>query len=444
MKKSSQAGFTVYMVLVILSIATILVSVAVYRVHEVWKASNAEQQKFQARLLAESGIERAEYFLSGGDSHNAYWETDSCKENIGIFGTIRIAAKRIGAFTEIKSIGRHLDFMCTIKSICGREMPEILEPVITLTGHAGGLELTDNTKLSGTVAMFRGRIRYYSYPVIIKESPSLPFDSNAVTETFKKLNEQFLGMLANRNCITTNVKLSDTVKQDTITVLGDLVISAIKISDRHIAVSGKLTVENGAEVKSSILLCERCIIKSSTTDNSLFYSQKKMSIESGFHSSQFICADSICIGKDACFGRMSLCLNHRELCNDTLVSGGVYLEENSKFKGIIISDMDSLAKSREWRPSIVLGKKSDVNGLLITNRSIFMRDNTIKGHIWAQQIESADSNHVAYTNFLSGCTVTPSDVNFPFPLYGPGNVKCVLWNRELLYKKARMHGRMEK
>lgn len=428
-KVKYQSGFTIYMVLVILSITAILLSISIIRVSSVRKSSSAEKCRFQARMLSESGIVRAEYFLSGGDNHSLDWETDNYTERVDDFGTIEIVNKKFGAYDFIESTGKRLDHKYKIQTLAGRDVPELLDPVITLSGHAGGLEIKDSSKLSGTVAMFHGTIRYYKSPIIIRASPSLPFDSVAIYKTVKRLDEQFVSMLTNQKSLTGNVSINNKFNTDkfpdTIVILGDLDISSTAVNNRIIAVSGKIVINDLTQIDRSILICEKCVIKNATIKRSLVYSQKKIEIYGGTHSSQFISSDSIIIGNKAEFLSYSLCVNYRSIYSDTCVSGGVYLDSNVKYRGIIISVMDSLAKRREWRSSIVLGNNADVNGMLITNQSIYLKGNHIRGHIWAQQIESSEMG-VSYTNYLLNCTIEPADFNFPFPLFGPGPVKVVL------------------
>jgi hypothetical protein len=223
--------------------------------------------------------------------------------------------------------------------------------------------------------------------------------------------------------------------QDTINVMGDCELKNVTLSNKCFAVSGELTVDGTTKIDKSKFFCEKCNIKNGVTSNSLFFSQKKMIIKGGFHSAQFIASDSIEVGNNSRFGTMALCVNYREVRSDTLVSGGVYLEEKSQFRGIIISAMDSIAKKREWRPSIVLGRMAEVNGMLITDQSVFIKDNLISGHVWARQIESTDDK-LSYTNYLFGCVITPSEIGFPFPLFGPPPVGIVMGDRRVVYERV--------
>jgi hypothetical protein len=437
--KCDESGFTIYLVLILLTIAAILLSVSLYGINSVRNSASADLKKFQARMLAESGLVRAEYFLGGGDGHSLDWETNNYREDVNSFGEIAIKNSRFGVYSHIESTGKRLDFECTINGFFGRDIPELLKPTITLTGHAGGMELKESSRVSGSVVLFHGGIKYNPVPVIIRASPSFPFDSTVIYKTIKNCDAQFLGMLSGRNTITGNTGISErndsTLIRDTIIVMGDCELKDVTLSNKCFAISGALTIDGTTKINESMFYCEKCIIKNGVTSNSLFFSQKKMIIKGGFHNAQFIASDSIEVGNNSRFGTMALCVNYRELRSDTLVSGGVYLEERSQFRGIIISAMDSIAKQREWRPSIYLGRLAEVNGVLITDQSIFMKDNHIKGHIWARQIESTDDK-LSYTNYLFGCIITQSEISFPFPLFGPLPVGIVMGDRRVGYGKV--------
>jgi hypothetical protein len=217
--------------------------------------------------------------------------------------------------------------------------------------------------------------------------------------------------------------------------MGDCEINNATLRDRLLAVSGKLTIAGNSNIEESALFCEKCDIKGGVTKNTLLFSQKKLSIENGFHNAQFIATDSIKISNSAHFGVMAACINYREVRNDTLVSGGIYLEKKTHFRGIIISAMDSIAKKREWRPSIVLDSLAEVNGIMITDQSVFMKGNRIKGHIWARQIESTDGK-LSYTNYLINCQIESGSEKYSFPLFGPQPVKIILGEHGVLYTKS--------
>jgi hypothetical protein len=419
---SNNSGFTVYIVLTILSIAMFMISVFLIRMNAVQKFSSAEVKKIQVYHLAQSGVERASYFLSGGDNHTIDWECENYAEKIGDYGLITLQNRKFGVFAKLTSTGRRLDYTCTYQNIFGRTLPELLDPVITLTGHSGGLELKDGSTLSGPVVLFHGGIRYYQSPVIIKVSPSLPFDSTAVYKTVQKINSECIALLANRNCITSDFVINEstdlTKYGDTIVVLGNLEISGREIENKLIIVSGTATLDRNAALRMTMLFCETAQVNDARVLHSVVYTQKKCLLRSGMYNAQCITNDSLVIKKDMSFGSLSVCVNYRSTVNDTIVSGGVYLDENVNYHGVIISVMDSLAKKRCWYPSITLNRNASVNGILVTNQSIYMKENSVKGHIWAQQIESSDKN-VAYTNYLIGCTIQPSEINMPFPLFGP-------------------------
>ncbi len=88
---TNKHGFTLYFVLVILFIFSLLFYVVLLGISYATRSTIMENHKSQARLLALLGITRAEYFLNGGDNHDMSWETPLFEEPVKIMDSFKSA-----------------------------------------------------------------------------------------------------------------------------------------------------------------------------------------------------------------------------------------------------------------------------------------------------------------------------------------------------------------
>lgn len=432
-----ETGYVLYIVLIILTVTAIFLSIIFKHLELTRKQTANELQKVQARLLAESGIIRAEYFLNGGDGHTMDWETDKFEERVQNYGNISIRCKRFGLFSEIESQGVRLKTSCTINGLFGRDIPDILKPSLTLTGHVGGLILYEGSGIDGFIVLHHGDIYLekrgrplaeYQNKIILRESRELPFDSTIIPEITGKMNKTHISLLSCKNAFTGNMivdNMKDSLlKEDTIVILGNCQVKSGNIYDKLMVISGTLTMNNGASVQESQIYAENIIIDGGIIEKSLFFSSKKLQIQGGHINSQLFSQDSISCAKGVNFGSMTVFTCLRSKSEDSAVTGGIYFEDNTQFNGTVICCMDSSVKRFYTGSSIVFGKGSTISGCVITNHDLDIKEAQIKGHIWARTI-STQYNNNSYTNYLIKSTIKKPDQEIYFPLIGtlPANVR---------------------
>jgi hypothetical protein len=319
----------------------------------------------------------------------------------------------------------------------GRDIPELLKPSLTLTGHVGGLVLFEGSRNDGYIVLHHGDIyrdkrgaplKEYHNRLIIRESQQLPFDSLAIPKLFEQMAKVHTSSLSDKEAITGNLEILSSedsfVLKKTIVVLGNCSIKAVKLDIMKIIVSGNLELLDGAEVTESEIYAEKIIIKGGTTENSLFYSERVIDLNGGNHNSQFFARDSIKISHEVTFGELSIICVNREGVKDSTVSGGIYFEENSKFTGTAISCIDSSAKNIYLGSSIVFGQNCHITGYLITSHDIDIKNAIVKGNIWARNIVTVTKDQ-SFTNYLIKCDIGQLEKNIPFPLLGKLPAKVV-------------------
>ena len=191
-----------------------------------------------------------------------------------------------------------------------------------------------------------------------------------------------------------------------------------------LAVSGKIHIQNSAIINESELYSAKLVVDGGVSSNSLFFSLKTIQIKGGNHNSQFFARDSISIAKQASFDIFNTFVSYREMVNDSTVSGGIVFESGSEITGTVISCLDPLAKKIMTGASIIIGKKSSLSGVIVTDYDIDINEITIKGHVWARSIVSKNDKQ-SFVNYLIGSTIKQSEHSTPFPLVGLPPVKMV-------------------
>jgi hypothetical protein len=429
----SNRGYTLYLVLVVLSVAGVLFSISIQNAGRVQVEALRAIKSLQAGLLAESGIERAASFFNGEDGHDLFWETDSLIEEFAGLGRVRLACKRFGAYSRISSRGTRLNVDRIVHGMAGRDVPAVLAPTITLTSHIGGLVLSKGSKIDGTVVLHHGDVKQGNNRTPLpgaqqwtqcRESPALPFDKKPLDDFTRACSLQVTAARSDPAGMPGGLVLTHAndslLRRSPLVVNGDCTIGAITMHDAAIIATGRLTIGSGAACGRTALYASTICVTGGTSDQSLFFALGSLAIRGGRHASQFFATDTVCISDSARFHGASLLVSRRMVeLGDSTLSGGVVIAENCAFSGQIVCMTDSFGNRTKLRqgPAIVLGARSTVNGCIVTDGSIDMRRCALAGHLWADAIVAVEEN-IAYTNWLFGCTIRKPEKEPAFPLVG--------------------------
>lgn len=429
-KSNNESGYILYTVLIILTAIAILLPLTFKHTSFTRKQTVAYTNRAQARFLAESGLTRAEYFLNGGDGHSMDWETERFEESFGDYGKNILKSRKFGLFSRIESQGIRQKATFTISGLFGRDVPAILKPSLTLTGHVGGLILHEGSSIEGQIVLHHGDIYRkrrgrpladYQKRLITRESQDLPFDSVLIPQLVSDLNKTHITLLSYGNVLNGN--LSDNnlreyaLKTDTIVVLGDCHIDNAEIENKLIVLSGTLSINDKAAVEGSQFFAEKIIINGGHINGSLFFSSTKTMLNGGYLNSQFFGQDTISSAKEVKYGPMAIITCIRSRLKDSTITGGIYFDDGTSFKGTVIGYVDNTAKQSSLGPSVVFGKGSNVSAVIITNHDLDIKQVQIKGHVWARTIMT-HYNGSSFINYLINSTISKPDNECFFPLLG--------------------------
>ena len=436
----SQAGYTIYLVLIILAIAAILFSISIADTRAARVFARKEVQRRQAKLLAESGIVRAGYFLDGGDGHSIDWETSGYEERVDTFGTFTMVVERFGLFSRVVSTGHRQATTETLCGLVGRTIPNTLAPSLTLTGHIGGLILHKGSEVEGNVVLHHGYIYArkrgnplpeYVRRLALRGSPPLPFDSLELPYRFSELERQktqYIKTLPRINGpVTIDSDNDSLLDSGGIVVTGDCTLRTSRAFDAVIAVRGTCFIVDGAVLTNVACYADRIIVEAGRSDASLFYSANTIVIASGQHESQFLALDSIVVRSNATFGTMTVfagCRMPVRVDSIETVSGGIFIDETAGINGTLICYSALQAPRTGVSPSITVRPGAIINGTVVTDGDCSLYGCTITGRVWARSIVAHDETG-QYTNYLISTAIKMPREEQPFVLLGETPLKLV-------------------
>jgi hypothetical protein len=421
-----QSGYTLFLVIEMITILAILFTIALTDIQMVRVQAIREVHRVQAHLLAESGIEKAEYFLNG--NKGLLWESNGDSDSIPLYGTVTAAAQRFGLYSLVIGSGTRVRTTSTITAIAGRTLPDICKPILTLHGKVGGLALMPGSKIKGTVVLSHGRIcrgettqevREKGLVVERRESTTLPFDSSQAINAVMRLAREQAAACSLKTAIQNQIVLTSEKDSigglDTLIVNGNCRIEKGSYYKKWIVASGTLTLTGEAKTVLCGFLAQRVVAENGTSDHCLFYSAKKCSIVGGKHESQFLGCDTIAIGSKVDFGPMSLWMLWRQGTADS--TSAVYIAPNAVINGTIICCSDSMASRFSRIPSVVFGRGCRLNGECMSDGDIDINGAEVKGHLWVRSILTSKDRR-GYINYLFDAKLEEPAVDGIFPLIG--------------------------
>ncbi len=428
----SNGGYTLYLVILVLTIAGALFTISLTEAGMVRAHAARRLQKVQARMLAQSGVERASWFFNGGDGRDLYWETDRFEEKLDDYGLITIACKRFGGYSRIVSEGTRLEQVYTIEGLAGRNLPENLEPVLTITGAIGGVVLAKGSSISGTVVLDHGIVKKDNnrrpYPgagswTLLDKSPALPFDSEPLDQAFDVLHKIFAGAKADTSAIDgkrfTNASFPGFNAHTILTVSGDCSFGDVRLVNGTVAVTGALTIAPGCFADGVRFIAERIEVAGGSTAQCLFYAEKKINVNAGTHNSQFFSPDTLTVDAASENGPLSLWCVRRKAGRDSSYAQLLQFDKKGVYRGTAICYTDTTQNISPAYdpPAIVLGRGSVFEGSIICDGDIDMHSVSVRGHIWAKAIVAVEDD-LSHRNYIFSSRIERPRSETPFPLLG--------------------------
>ncbi|MBD3390625.1 MAG: hypothetical protein GF418_01275 [Chitinivibrionales bacterium] len=431
-KPDNDSGYALYLVLIVLTVAAILFTITLTSIRNTNLQSIRSLQRTQADLLAQSGIARLEYFLNGGDGHDITWQSARYEERIGSYGAILLSCARWGAYNRFSSIGTRLKVSRTMAGLVGRDIPGVLRPALTLSGHIGGLVLAEGSAIDGQVVLHHGAVKRNNNRTVERgsgkwtvhrSSASLPFDKRPLDDFIVKCRT----LLANASGDTLAVPSSITLTRDNdsligrspLVVLGSCTVGRIDGAGATVVVDGTVLVNNSTACMGICFVAQRVIVEGGQTRGCVFFCDKPIVIAAGTHASQFFSTDSITVAEDARCASPAVLACRRVVRPDSSLSGCIIIAGDCRVSAHAICYADSTELFRGMRagPGIVVNQGAEINGFLITDSDIDIQAATVNGGMYARSI-STMHNNLPSKNWLYACALREPGGTMMFPLLG--------------------------
>jgi hypothetical protein len=428
-------------VLLLLVLVGIFSCIVVAASHGAYRAALHHQRLVQARALAGSALQRAEFFLNGGDGHDFYWEADSFSEPFQGVGVLEMSCARFGVYSRFVGIGRAHEVTSRLDGILGRTMLDSLYPVITLTGGVSGLLIADQCRVTGRVVFDNGQIGrgYTKQPiagaekwVTNRKSPTLPFETAPIDSEFARLGRLLdgsAGDTASANPGPDSASVTHRIEAPTIMLSGDAECPAGLLDRTTVVCAGTLRFTESTTAHQCTFVADRVRVEGGRTRASLFYGRDGIDIRDGDHDSQFMSTDSIAAGKDVTFGSTALLISRRTVVRDSVCRGGVFLADDGEFAVTAVSYADSVGRTsmRMRGAAVSVGRRSRYTGVIICDGLCVLGSQAFHGHLWAQSLWGVGSDGVLSPYFLQCTVVDTLGADRLFPLIGeaPAQVRFV-------------------
>lgn len=432
--KTDNSGYAFYLVVTLLAALSILASVFVYSIHATRRAAVEELLDVQAMLLAESGLARVEYFLSGGDGRDLFWESDSFVEPVPGYGKIEVACTRFGAFDLITSTGYRRDRTRTLQGIAGRTAPSHITPVLTVFGDIRGAVVDKGVNLKGEMVLLRGTLvtasrRPATLPgveVTNRTSPDLPFDTAPLEQVFSSIGEKHEHAFRGSGVAAGTQR---EPKIEPFTTSGEIVLQDTLVVGRQVHAGRKVTIGQGAAVRGSIISAPYIVVESGNTRNCVFWADSAIVITGGVHQSQFFCRDSIWIGGTARIQDPALVCVGMQPDTAGRVHGSVVFGPGGVHEGVVVvfvADKEEVLRGA-GDFSLIIGKGTRFEGYLFTEGGIVLDRAKVAGHIWCREFRTVDiDNRTTAPHTLTNITLTPGTKRVLFPLVGESPVEIIM------------------
>lgn len=405
------------LVMVCIVIGGIFFTITLSYHQHIWLTVTHKTHDTQALWLAESGLKRVEFFLNGGDGKGLDWECESFKEVLPNYGSIELSNKPFGLYNYTKVTGTRVKARKTLDALLYRMRPNELEPVITLTGHIGGMVIDNKTTLEGTVVLHHGEVKRGKYKRTIpgseawtktEERPPLPFDREEFLSRFYQPAE----LLTKVYAVAQENKSLMPQSDDTVYVHGTLFLSNGTYRNCTFVSSGTCTMGQAVRLENCQLVTAENLYIQGSSSQSLFFVEGTMSVQ-GDHESQFFSTKGIDItsGTYKELSQFSVVESSVDTLLDTVPLFASSVKDG--LQGSIITVVDS----QSVRDAVTLLPESDFTGTIVTNGAVRIRECNFEGSLWCHSVLSEVDN-VLYKNWLWGCSFKKGKRTIPFPLIG--------------------------
>jgi len=275
----NQSGSILLPILAVLFIISlILTSVMIYGA---WHKLQAQKAflKLKSSYLAEAGVNKALWLLSGNDGKDIWWRTDNYQDTVHDFGRYQFSIKNWGGYIAVESEGKVGAIMKKVRTLIGQKPDKYFSRAINLGDPGYPLVVTGNNRIVGDVLVgpagvmegkFKGEgfigTTYVDGNIITQSNFTLPYFSEDILTEFRENieKERKRADKMDKSLTLDDYTQSDFLKDKSLWIDGNILIRSNKpkefLGPAFIYCSGRIEIAGMVSLgKGLILIAEKSI-----------------------------------------------------------------------------------------------------------------------------------------------------------------------------------------
>ncbi|MBD3288909.1 hypothetical protein GF337_08915, partial [candidate division KSB1 bacterium] len=235
---NDQNGSALVTVLSLIVILTILALALMGVVTVQSRFIRRDHHRTQARYLAEAGIQKALWYLSGHGGRNIRWRAVDSRIQLFDQDYAQVSVSQWGGYLEITSRAKYKNQTARVTSLVGEKMPDVFNNAVVIGGTDFPLVVCGSNEIIGDVVIGRGGVREGEIKgdkfsgkravhgqIHINHSPQMPyFDDSFIEASMQKFENMVHnpgGRIYSSNRVFSNENPLDISQNHRIYVQGD-------------------------------------------------------------------------------------------------------------------------------------------------------------------------------------------------------------------------------
>ncbi len=242
MVKNQKGSMLLPILAVLFIISLIFTSVMIYGA---WHKLQAQKAllRLKASYLAEAGVNRALWLLSGNDGKDIWWRTETHQDTVPDFGRYQFSVKNWGGYIAVESEGKVGAVRRKVRVLIGQKPNKSFLRAINLGDTGYPLVVTGNNRIVGDVLVgpagvmegkFKGEgfsgSQYVEGKIITQPHLTLPYFSEEILNEFKQNieKEKQRAVKMDRSLTLDDYTHSDFLKDKSLWIEGNILIRSDK------------------------------------------------------------------------------------------------------------------------------------------------------------------------------------------------------------------------
>jgi hypothetical protein len=402
-----------------------------------------EYFRIQARYLAEAGIHKAMWILSGNEGRNKFWRAKN--STLPLFDDLNceISVSEWGGFLHLSSTAYYKGQAASVIALIGERMPAHFKQAIIVGGVNYPLVVAGTNKIVGDVTLGSGGVkpgqmkgirfsgkRPVNGEINIQSPPQMPYFDNSIFKSSIRKYQAMLttpgGVVFSGDQIFELNKLLNFSENSVVFIDGNVILRSGAGTDKStwkrkgtIIVTGTIVVENGVNLGQCISLISGKEIEIKgfvTIDEGLLFSQNKITVEENLKGSvQMLVMGDIRLEGNSRLQYPSLIYSTGKILENS-IEDKIEILNQTIVEGTIIcyQGNDSKIPSLKNNGLIVVGEQAQIYGFIYSSN-----DTTIKGRVYGVVLTGKFflyQSPTNYINWLKDATIDRSKLRDTFLL----------------------------